>query len=538
MSIRSGVHPCDDTGRWETLLALLADHPIARLNAVAESGLFTTLPPAMAALGREQLVGRSGIEIIDPDDHGLALAAWLEVLATGAAQVDVRDITVPDQVSRLHFLDLRDTHGVIAALGYALPTPADRSARMERDAGEAPRLGRTCKDGLTCFTALDEGAEAMLGYPRGALVGSQARELIHPDDLELAVSSWVELLARPGTHRTVRLRHRRADGAWLWLDVTNHNLLADPAHGCVVSDLVDVTREMALREDIRAQERLLQRLAQALPVGLLHVSPRGDVVYTNERLHAILGVGACSSLAHQLDTVDPADRTRLSDAVTEALATSQDAELQVRLTAGTARRVCSVALRPVVDDAGVADGVIACVTDVTESTELRAELEHRATYDTLTGCLNRAALLLRLCRELEAARPGAGCAVLFLDLDGFKAVNDSAGHAAGDALLRTAAATLQAAARRTDAVGRIGGDEFVLVCPGVGSRDDAEALAVELQGRLRRVAAADAPALRASIGLAWVDDPAVDPDTVLAQADAAMYRAKRTRRRAVPAPRH
>jgi GGDEF domain-containing protein len=71
----------------------------------------------------------------------------------------------------------------------------------------------------------------------------------------------------------------------------------------------------------------------------------------------------------------------------------------------------------------------------------------------------------------------------------------------------------------------------------VGSREDADALAVELHGRFRRVAAADAPALRASIGLAWVDDPAVDPDTVLAQADAAMYRAKRTRRRAVPAPR-
>ncbi len=364
----------------------------------------------------------------------------------------------------------------------------------------------------------------MLGTTVDTLVGLSTRELVHPDDQALAVSTWVGLLATPGGTVRIQLRMLRGDGTWLWVDSINHNLLADPAQRCVIGDLIDISREMELREDVRARERLLHRLTQALPVGLVQVAPGGEVLYANEQLLRMLGTSASGSLAEQLATIVPADRDRLSAAFLRARQTGQDDALQVRVTGGAAA-VCAAELRPIVDDAGNGEGVLLSFTDVTEAVRLRAELEQQVSHDTLTGCLNRAAVVARLRLALADVGPGNGCAVLFLDLDGFKAVNDTQGHAAGDQVLRDVAEVLRAATRAGDAVGRLGGDEFVLVCPGVPGEDAALHLARDIGARLRRSGAS----VRASTGVYRVLERDADADAVLARADAAMYLAKTSR---------
>jgi diguanylate cyclase (GGDEF)-like protein len=149
--------------------------------------------------------------------------------------------------------------------------------------------------------------------------------------------------------------------------------------------------------------------------------------------------------------------------------------------------------------------------------------------------LNREASL-ELVEAMTAApkAPTGGNALIYVDLDDFKSVNDRLGHAAGDSLLVAAADRLRGAARRGDAVGRLGGDEFLVICPRVESSAQAVRIA-------ERVAAATeatidvgtgAVELRTSVGVAWTTE-AIDADAFLAQADSAMYESKRTRRKGV-----
>lgn len=149
-----------------------------------------------------------------------------------------------------------------------------------------------------------------------------------------------------------------------------------------------------------------------------------------------------------------------------------------------------------------------------------------ALHDPLTGLPNRALLLVRIEQTLHGRRrPAEPTAVVYCDLDGFKRVNDTLAHAAGDAALLRTAEALRGVVRRGDTVARIGGDEFVVLCPGLGT--DAEARA--LVGRIDAGLATHGGALRASCGyaLSLPDDSA---DTLLRRVDEAMYRVKAARR--------
>lgn len=159
------------------------------------------------------------------------------------------------------------------------------------------------------------------------------------------------------------------------------------------------------------------------------------------------------------------------------------------------------------------------------------EMAHRALHDPLTGLANRDLLFDRLHQVAQRARrrpTAARPALLFLDLDGFKAVNDERGHAAGDAVLRLLARRLSGAVRPEDTVARLGGDEFVVLCEAIPDRG----WVLELAGRLLGVLQAPivdgdrSTVIGASVGIAVGDRPGWDPDRLLSEADHAMYRAK------------
>lgn len=172
---------------------------------------------------------------------------------------------------------------------------------------------------------------------------------------------------------------------------------------------------------------------------------------------------------------------------------------------------------------------VASGTDVTEQRSREARLRRLADTDPLTGLLNRTAFR----RELEGAldrRAGSGAALLFCDLDDFKAINDTMGHAAGDELLVSVANRLREAVRLRDVVARLGGDEFVILCPGLGAEDTGRlALRVgETVERPYRLEAGEV-LVGVSVGTALAT-VGVDPDTALDLADHSMYRAKASRR--------
>ena len=189
--------------------------------------------------------------------------------------------------------------------------------------------------------------------------------------------------------------------------------------------------------------------------------------------------------------------------------------------------------------ADVACSYLVMAHDRDEAVARQREASHAATHDALTGLANRALLYDRLHHALDTSRRhGTPLAVLFLDLDGFKAVNDTYGHEVGDALLVEVARRLRGALRAGDTLARLGGDEFVIVCenlhrdPGGGVAEDSLAAVVarvrSALGRQVRLDGHDI-AVAASLGVATSADSTEDTDTLLRAADAAMYEAKRRR---------
>jgi diguanylate cyclase (GGDEF)-like protein/PAS domain S-box-containing protein len=182
------------------------------------------------------------------------------------------------------------------------------------------------------------------------------------------------------------------------------------------------------------------------------------------------------------------------------------------------------------DAQGRAVRVVGSQTDVTERKQAEQRLQHDAMHDALTGLPNRVLFLDRLdqaIRRAQRATPAAAAAVLFLDLDRFKLVNDSLGHHVGDRLLIAVAQRLESAVRPPDTVARLGGDEFTVLLDGVSDVHEAAAVAERVQHTLREPFDIDDRELHidASIGIALADADAA-PDTVLRDADVAMYRAK------------
>jgi diguanylate cyclase (GGDEF)-like protein/PAS domain S-box-containing protein len=189
-----------------------------------------------------------------------------------------------------------------------------------------------------------------------------------------------------------------------------------------------------------------------------------------------------------------------------------------------------LAVSTVRDDAGTPTGRVGVVTDVSRMQHARSHLQHLAHHDSLTGLPNRSLLYLRLRHTIERAqRDAAMCAVLFLDLDGFKHVNDTQGHEAGDQLLRLAARRLKERLRDTDTLARVGGDEFVAVLEHVASPEEAAQVAQALIERLSRpfrLANGQYVTIGISVGISLYPAAGTEPEALIRGADLALYGAK------------
>jgi diguanylate cyclase (GGDEF)-like protein/PAS domain S-box-containing protein len=197
-------------------------------------------------------------------------------------------------------------------------------------------------------------------------------------------------------------------------------------------------------------------------------------------------------------------------------------------------RVVRASGTPVLDAAGRLTGAVVATMDVTAQRELEARLREAALHDVLTGLPNRALLRDRVEQALQVqAREGLPAALLYCDLDDFKGINDTLGHAAGDAALLRMAATLRSVVRPGDTVARVGGDEFVVLCPGTATGSAAQHLVDRITAALA-TPTDGGPPLRSSTGVA-LSRRGDDADSLLCRADAAMYEVKRSRRRPGPA---
>jgi diguanylate cyclase (GGDEF)-like protein/PAS domain S-box-containing protein len=517
----------------ETILdSLLAEHPDAFVAAIDPEpvGRFVPIPSSLHLRGQSVVEARTALDLVVPADRGVVISAWEQARTTGVSRSAVRLAVAPDAAATMHFVDARVRHQVYVVVIVSDASASERLAQRVDVSPLPPRIGRVRKDALAVIVEVDAALLRILGWTAKQMTGHRSLEFVHPDDQEQAIRDWMQMLETPAPMPPVRQRHRRADGGWTWFEVTNHNQLADPAVGVVVAEMIDVSHEMAAEEALRAREKLLRRLAEALPIGVLQATADGRIVYTNERLHRILGAGPAPDLAVQLATVAREDWPALDVALESALRSGIDGdlEIQIRPAPDARARRCMVRLRALADELGATTGAILTLEDVTESARLRAELERRATHDMLTRVMNRASVIAVI--EDALARPGTnGIAAIFVDLDRFKGVNDSLGHAAGDELLRIVADRLAIAVRADDALGRIGGDEFLVVCSGIRGVAPARRVAERISRALCRPVhlAGTTLDLQASLGVAYAGHRPITADALVARADAAMYESKR-----------
>ena len=184
---------------------------------------------------------------------------------------------------------------------------------------------------------------------------------------------------------------------------------------------------------------------------------------------------------------------------------------------------------PIKSESGDIVHVLALMEDISPRKELEEHLLRQATFDPVTGLPNRALVLDRLSQALaQVRRRDMRAALLFVDLDGFKQVNDTHGHEAGDRVLEEAAARMSDCVREPDTVGRLGGDEFAVILPNVDGVDSAEVVARKILAVFDQPFRVDRHHLRlsASIGVSVSPRHGEDPKTLMRNADAAMYRVK------------
>jgi diguanylate cyclase (GGDEF)-like protein/PAS domain S-box-containing protein len=536
-NVPEGTGPTASTDTINAVLAiLLADHPEAVFYAIDANVVTVPMPDSVNLNGHTVIKGHhSGLEMVIPGHRGVVIDTWEKAQKTGVATGHVRLAADPERHVMLSFLDARAQHGVYLGIFTADEADqADEQAAITPEMPErAPRFARARKDGLAVLLEIDEAFTQILGWEPEEVLGLRTRDLVHPDDEALAVDNWMNMLASSGPGRRVRLRHHHRDGSWVWMEVTNHNLLEDPEHQCIVAEMVDISEEMATHEALRAREQLLDRLAETLPLGLLQVDSDSRVIYTNDRLHSIVGTERANSVEEQLSTVVDEDSRSVAEAFAGVLSNGLDSDIEIRVRplgeSDKQLRYCALNLRTLTDASGGVTGAIVCVADVTETARAREELRTRATFDAVTRCYNRASAMAELETMLGPDGTGQRPAVIFIDLDHFKDVNDDLGHLAGDEFLQVVAQRLHRCVRAEDVVGRIGGDEFLVICPHISATAEAMSTANRLAYSLRNQITLKKAAVpsSASIGVAWCDAQSTTAEALVAQADAAMYQSKR-----------
>ena len=522
------------------LSLLLKDHPAAEVAALDALASPVNVPiPAWVQVAKERVVeGPAMLDLVVPADRVVVAKLWGVARIRGTAMGTVRLQRQPESPGCLYLFDLRKRHKVMILAFLESPTAPDLFPGTAQLSTLTPRFARASKDAGALYRWVDPALLKILGWAPDEMIGHRTLEFIHPDDHEKGIANWLEMLESPGLGHRVSLRHRHRNGSWVWLEITNRNRLSEAEHADILTEIVDISGEMAAHEALRAREQLLAQLTDTVRVGLFHTDPSGDLLFTNRRLQDITGTTVATTLHEQMAAVVAEDRAALEAAVRSAAAGAEaDIEMAIR-PAGSTIRHCTLSVRPLLDDDKKVTGLTGCLDDVTVMIRARRELEVRAASDLLTGCLNRNAILTALQDLLD--RPPVpvgdrrkGTAVIFVDLDAFKQVNDEFGHAAGDDCLVTVTERIRATIRSGDLLGRFGGDEFVVVCSDVAGPSEALEIARSLaHGAFSRTLDHTPGSLpvRASIGVAWADEPGVQAARLIQAADTAMYASKRAGR--------
>jgi diguanylate cyclase (GGDEF)-like protein/PAS domain S-box-containing protein len=383
------------------------------------------------------------------------------------------------------------------------------------------------------FLAVNDAAVDRYGYSRDEFLAMTIRDIRPPEDVPALLESVAK--KSDGIDRSGTWRHRTKDGTVFNVEITSHALLFAGSRARLVL-ANDVTERKQAEEAVRAAEERFHSAFDHAPIGMNLLDLDARFIQVNRAFCAITGyreeelIGrTCQSITYPEDLEKEAQGMRRM-----AAGEIEHYQIEKRFVHSAGHPVWATASRSLVRSRdGEPLHLVSQVEDITQRKQSDLMLTHMALHDSLTGLPNRTLALDRLALALaRTERHPSSVAVLFLDLDRFKVINDSLGHNLGDQLLVAVAARLREAVRPSDTVARIGGDEFVVVCEDIVGVEDATRIAERIADALSRPFELndDEVLLATSVGIALSSGPGDTPETLLRDADAAMYRAKETGR--------
>lgn len=496
---------------------------------------------AMYGYERHELLGRNPLDFATPQTRATMLSQWQSKDRVERRSYRIEGLRKDGGAfpALIRAVTHRGAGGeVLGSVGFV--TDLSEIERAQQTIAESERELRSILDNMqdTYYRTDIEGrivrasksAERLLGYPLQQLIGRRLAELYcEPGERDEFLRV---LAANGGSVRQFEARLRRSDGTVIWVS-TNAHYYRDAAGR--VAGVEGTTRDITEARRAQDELRLAACVFECAAEGIAITDRALAVVSVNPAFVELTGVDAVHAAGRRLaDFAARADGGDIQTPMTGALAQHGHWNGEVRVRGAGGNVIPGwLTVSTVRDRAGEPIHCVAMFSDVTERKASHARMAFLAHHDPLTELPNRLLLRDRVDQAISrAARTGTRLALLFVDLNDFKRVNDTFGHQAGDALLREIAVRLGGCVRETDTVSRYGGDEFVVVLPDLTDLGVVERVArcISEQVCAPLYAAGAQVYVSCSIGVAVYPGDGEDCDALVRHADAAMYAAKRAGR--------
>jgi diguanylate cyclase (GGDEF)-like protein/PAS domain S-box-containing protein len=371
----------------------------------------------------------------------------------------------------------------------------------------------------------------LLERSEAELLGATALDIVHPDDRDAVVRRFRAVTDGATDSMTMELRAPGPDSGRWFRAHTAAVRSGDRSVRYLITHLEDITERHRQENELRTSEERYRSLVENSPAVVTRFDRDGRLVYVSPAFEELSGLRVADVMGQPSEAFGfGGDRERWSAVLQRVVDTGQRHDSEWSTSVGDEQLWFQSRAVPELDGRGEVEHVLVMSTDITALKRSEAELAHQALHDPLTGLANRALLLDHLATALaQSRRRPEPLAVLFLDLDRFKVINDSLGHSAGDQLLVEVGRRLERSLRSGDTVARLGGDEFVMLLPDVSNADEAVTIAERILRTVRAPVALDGDEVftTASIGIAVAGGGAdMTAESLLRDSDTAMYRAK------------
>jgi len=369
----------------------------------------------------------------------------------------------------------------------------------------------------------------MLGYTQEELIGRPFVDFINPNDSIIVMEKFAEGLMKPDTEYHLEFRAIHKNGRTVWIYPSVSPIFHEDTLTAGMAIVFDITERKKLEEALKKSEERYRTILEEIEDNYFETDLAGNLTFVNDAM--------CRNMGYS--------REELVGMNYQVLSAKEDVEVVYRdfnrvFRTGETMKGLSyrfvqkngtvgfgeLSVSAIKDETGKVIAFRGVARDVTERRRLERELSDIATHDFLTGLPNRMLLQDRLNMALAAAgRNGTKLAIMMLDLDRFKVVNDTFGHSMGDKLLQAAGERLVGLVRKSDTVARVGGDEFLVLLPKVAGIEDTVKVAQKMLGAFRKPFALNDHKLRitTSVGIAVYPEDGENSEALLRNADIAMY---------------